>query len=150
MDVYIRKGFKLDTPTNIFEWLIWCLFGNVRDGYIGDRNWNPQQIDTPWIRIKWWFRNPFHNLVFHVIGCEQCSSIRYGFPYARGVFRPDGGWTFAFTKTKYMIYPFVSYIGSIKFYIGWRESNNFGIKLTRNSNWKPRQWEAQDDRITSP
>ena len=147
MDVFIRKGITTKAPSTPLAWLIWCLFGNDRDGYIGDTGWNPQQLDTPWIRIKWWFRNPLHNLVFFVLGCEDVDSVRYGFPYAHGVFRPDGGWNFAFSKTSRMIYPFVSYIGPVKFYIGWRESGNFGIKLTKNSNWTPKVWVPKDDRI---
>jgi hypothetical protein len=134
MDVFIKKGKPTPVPTNPIAWLIWCFFGNARDGYIGDRNWNPEQID---------------NLVFIVLGCETVDSIRFGFPYARGVFRPDGGWNFAFSKTTKMIYPFVSYIGVCKFYIGWRESGNFGIKLTRNSNWTPKEFTPQDDRVAN-
>lgn len=114
--------------------LIWALFGNEDDGTIGDRNWNPEQKDTIWIRIKWWLRNPLHNLTFYVLGCAGVESTRYSTANA-GVFKGDGGWMFAYSKTKYMIYPFVSYLGHIKFYIGWRERGNFGIKLTANSSW---------------
>ena len=104
------------------------------DGYIGDKNWNPLQEDTAWIRIKWWVRNPFHNLVFYVLGCAHKESERYSTANS-GVFKEDGGWMFAFSKTKYFVYPFVSYLGKIKFYIGWRERGNFGLKLTANSGW---------------
>ena len=55
-------------PSNIFTWIIWALFGNVRDGVLGDRVFNPEQKDTWLIRINWWFRNPFHNLTWYVIG----------------------------------------------------------------------------------
>lgn len=32
----------------------------------------------------------------------------------------------------YGVMPFVSYIGAIKTYLGWRERGNFGMKLTNN------------------
>jgi hypothetical protein len=53
------------------------------------------------------------------------------------VFNPAGGWLFILTyKDKYgakVPFPFVSYIGRIKFYAGWRLGNRFGLKLTANN-----------------
>jgi hypothetical protein len=54
---------------------------------------------------------------------------------ARGVLLlPLAAFTLYSTAAGFRIYgfmPFVSYIGAIKFYVGWRERGNFGVKLTR-------------------
>ena len=43
---------------------------------------------------------------------------------------PHGGWNFAVTGYKRLRLPFLSYEGHcIAFYLGWRESGNFGAKL---------------------
>lgn len=41
--------------------IIWALFGNDEDGPYG---FYPH---TTWGAIRWWLRNPFHNLTFHVL-----------------------------------------------------------------------------------
>lgn len=129
-----KQGKAINIPKGIIPKIIWTLFGNEDDGYIGDKNWNPEQVDSAWIRVKWWVRNPLHNLVFYVIGCADKDSIRCG-TKTTSVFANEG-WNFAYTKTSRMYYPFISYYGSVKFYIGWRERGNFGIKLTANSSYK--------------
>jgi hypothetical protein len=81
--------------------------------------------------IKWWCRNPLHNLFFHVLSAPK-PFTSFG-AYPMDVFNPLGGWN---RVTRYgsnqKTYHFISYIGWCKFYIGYRERGNFGIKLTAN------------------
>jgi hypothetical protein len=81
--------------------------------------------------IMWLFRNPFHNLTFYVLGVADKEFTVMG-QYSSHVFNPDGGWKWHVVVYKKLRLPFVSYIGRIKFYIGWRERGNLGLKLTFN------------------
>lgn len=131
------KGDGVVPPKGIFKYLVWGLFGNVHDGYIGDKNWNPEQKDTAWIRVKWWFRNPLHNFTMYVAGnCHKDHTCKC-YP-SFNVFNPNMGWLFMLSKNDdgWMVYPFISYIGKIKFYFGWRFGRSFGIKLINNSDNK--------------
>lgn len=123
------------TVMNLLAWLIWALFGNDEDGVLGDRNYNPAQIDSIWWRIGWWLRNPMHNLMFHVppFGLVGRQFTRTG--NCNVFVEPWGGWGWAVIRYKWMRLPFISYYGRIKFYFGWRERGNFGMKLTWNSKW---------------
>ena len=44
----------------------WALFGNDEDTIYGPPWFNAGKR-TVWVAVKWWVRNPFHNLCFHVI-----------------------------------------------------------------------------------
>lgn len=112
------------------NWLVWALFGNEQDGIYGDSNWNPEGKTDAWTAVKWWFRNPLHNLTWHVIGFVQESTTRYDM---RDIDGP--GWNLAYSvrdaypKRKYR---FARYIGDgWEFYAGWRARGNFGLKLRR-------------------
>ena len=109
--------------------LFWI--GNQDSGSCGektDKEWfakNCNNICNLKCKIKWFIRNPFHNFTFYVIGfadkkvISKCSSKDLVF---------TNGWNFCL-RNKY--FPFISYQNKkIKFYIGWRERGNFGIKLT--------------------
>ena len=86
-----------------------------------------------WVRkVLWWVRNPFHDLCFYIIGIADKSFTSIG-KHPNHVFNPNYGWNWAVRKYKIFRFPFVSYINHIKFYIGWRERGNFGIKLTSNN-----------------
>lgn len=113
--------------------IIWALFGNAEDGIYGDLSFNPERKETALIAIRWWFRNPFHNLTFHVIGIPK-PFISIG-DYPWDVFNPKGGWNRVtrISAINQKRYKFISYIGWCKFYVGWRERGNFGIKLTLNT-----------------
>lgn len=111
--------------------LIWALFGNDEDGIYGDLSFNPKCEKSKWLAIKWWFRNPFHNLFFHVWSVPKPFTSEGDYP--KDVFNPNGGWNrITHTGANGKKYRFISYCGAIKFYIGWRERGNFGIKLTLN------------------
>lgn len=113
------------------KWLLWALFGNDDDGYYGDLAWNPTRKESLIVAVLWWLRNPFHNLTFYVVGlANKTGWTRYG-RYPKDVFAPSGGWNWCYIRYGWLWLPFISYQGSIgKFYIGWRERGNFGIKLT--------------------
>jgi hypothetical protein len=52
------------------RWLLWALFGNDDDGAWGQRSGEPGYDGKPfsvWLAVCWWFRNPAHNLFFHVL-----------------------------------------------------------------------------------
>jgi hypothetical protein len=54
----------------IIKNIIWALFGNDEDGYSGYNSGVAGYhgvVPTPLLAIKWWLRNPFHNLMFHVL-----------------------------------------------------------------------------------
>jgi hypothetical protein len=79
---------------------------------------------------KWYFRNPTHNLNFYVIGLADKTFGRSG-RYPAEVFNPRQGWNWALCKYRWWRLPFLSYQrNSFRFYFGWRERGNFGIKLT--------------------
>jgi hypothetical protein len=81
------------------RWLIWALLKNDDAGPYG-----PENEHTAWGAIRWWLRNPFHNLCWHVLAKE-------------------GGWFFQ-----------LGGVPGWWFYIGHRPWTSppgaFGIKLT--------------------
>jgi hypothetical protein len=112
------------------RWLIWALFGNDDDGIYGDPVWNPLREKKWWIAMLWWVRNPFHNLTFYVLGITNKPFVRYG-RYPSDNFAPVSGWNWCVINYKWLWLPFISYVGWLgKFYVGWRERGNFGIKCT--------------------
>lgn len=122
--------FKGPRP-GLWNKFVWTFFGNDLDGYIGDNRWNPEQKDTAWIRIKWWLRNPMHNLTWHVIGFAQHPSTRYD---EHDEDQP--GWNRAWSvrnddptqkKYRYWLYKGTTWT----FYAGYRGRGNFGFKFNR-------------------
>jgi len=117
-------------PIYFFSYIIWALFGNVRDGVIGDTAFNPEQKDTWLIRVKWWLRNPAHNLTWYVIGFANEYSQRTNYQL-----QDNPGWNFSLSSVRRKLYPFFLYRGSkVTFYFGWRKRGNFGIKFNISSN----------------
>ena len=127
----LKEVFKprlaVKTPW-LLRWLDigWALFGNDDDGYFGDDKWRGGREKTLWLAILWWFRNPFHNLFFYVIGVADRDRVFYSS-------REWGseGWTFHLLNYKWLWLPLVSYKGVVNFYIGWRPYGAFGTKLNR-------------------
>lgn len=116
---------KLTTPWAM-RWLriVWALFGNEDDGIYGDEKWRAGRAKTWNLAVIWWFRNPFHNLFFYVIGVADrhrtfYSTREWGSP----------GWTFHALRCGWLWLPFISYRGRVKFYAGWRPYGAFGTKL---------------------
>ena len=86
--------------------------------------------DDPKRVRRWYWRNPGHNFDFYMIGIADKEFIRSG-RHPAEVFSPEGGWNWAFSHRGWCALPFTSYHrGRFKFYFGWRERGNFGIKLT--------------------
>ena len=57
--------------------IIWALFGNDEDTIYGPPWFNKNKL-TRWTAVRWWFRNPFHNLVFHVMVWPGGPIFRWG------------------------------------------------------------------------
>lgn len=129
LTVHYMKGEVIEAkPTSFWKYLAWALFGNATDGLIGDKVFNPEQKDTIWIRVKWWFRNPCHNLTWFVIGFADRPSVRFDFSKEE-----VDGWNKSFSLIDDKLYPFILYKGrKFTFYIGWRGRGNFGIKFNHN------------------
>jgi len=109
--------------------IIWALFGNDEDGPIGDAVWNPTREDTWRVRLRWWMRNPFHNLTMHVIAINPVLWMRswpqqpasnpgpWNWPAA------DPGWLFAlFRGRAWWQWGFIVSGRSKRWewYLGWR------------------------------
>lgn len=79
---------------------MWAIFGNDEDGPYGIYE------HTRWGAVKWWLRNPLHNVFWHVVNWPNGPFFEY---------RKSVG------AKKYF-----------RFYIGWRPygPGPFGIKLT--------------------
>ncbi len=128
------------------NWLIWALFGNDLDGVDADseqaKSWKPHL--TGWRRrVAWWCRNPFHNLLWHVLGVvdRETQQLSEGWvrvsPTSKDAadnWRPAvGGWHVRWI-VKWVPLPFVSYwhiARRFEFYIGWRERGNLGASFRR-------------------
>ena len=100
-------------------------FGNI-DEPAPPKNYKPLNANRSFHYV---LRNPFHNFHFYVIGIADKNFVRLGRCPA-SVFNPHDGWNWAVSQYKWLWLPFISYKrGNFKFYIGWREHGNFGIKL---------------------
>lgn len=79
--------------------------------------------------FTWYLRNPFHNFDYYVIGAADHKTVRSG-KYPEHNMNPQGGWNLAVTAYKGWRLPFASYEGRhIRFYLGWRECGDFGMKF---------------------
>lgn len=104
--------------------LLWAFFGNDDDGMYGDTSFNPNQIKSFWWAIKWWVRNPMHNLTHYVLGFKGHSYGYSGFDTDKpGV---GFGWTYKDNGTKWPL--LTLNIWNRLGYIGWRPSGAFGLK----------------------
>jgi len=88
-------------------------------------------------KTLWYLRNPLHNFTNYVIGVKDLSNKR-GWSrcgeYPEMVFSPQKGWNFSVIHYGMLRLPFVSYWNAhYKFYIGWRDRGNFGVKINRSS-----------------
>lgn len=123
----IQRPARLTTPPirTIQKWNpLWCL-GNTDDPVPPDW-YRPGARDRQW---RWQLRNPFHNFTFYVVGVADQPVTRTGLHPAH-VFAPGGGWNWAITRARWLPLPFVSYdCTRCRFYAGWRESGNLGLKL---------------------
>ena len=104
---------------------IWWL-GNADDPLPPD--WYRSGQNEVKRRVMWMLRNPFHNFTFYVIGVAD-KPFKVSGLYPTKVFNPMGGWKRHVVIYKWLKLPFISYSGKCRFYAGWRELGNFGLKL---------------------
>lgn len=107
---------------------MWALFGNEDDGFWGDLAFNPAQYKTIPTAIKWWFKNPAHNLMWYVLGVADVDRYVSG-KHGDRIWNPTGrGWQYCWTHLTIIKLPFVSYISnSRRFYLGWRPGGAFSL-----------------------
>lgn len=88
-------------------------------------------------RMMWQMRNPLHNFTHYIIGVTDQPTTRTG-KHPAHVFAPDGGWNWAVARHRWCPLPFVSFEGArCRFYLGWRESGNFGGKINFRKRSEP-------------
>jgi hypothetical protein len=114
----------VQAPSSPLAWLVWALVGNDDDGLHGDERWRAGRTPSLWLAVQWWFRNPFHNLFFYVIGVAHKQRTVYS---TREWSAP--GWTFHITRAGWLPLPFVCFRGRPNFYAGWRPTGAFGLKF---------------------
>lgn len=74
------------------------LIGNNEDGFFGDDRWNPERKKDFKTALKWWLRNPFHDLYFHVLGFTDKRTEMWG-PFVPSITNTsDEGWNFHFVR----------------------------------------------------
>lgn len=129
-------------------WLTWALFGNDDGGIYGEKDggWvaagNTEQ--NAWTAIRWWFRNPFHNLFWHVIDWpREKALVLYnadrGMWYEREL--DDTPWNVTDSHFELDLAPFLITWQTQNWegYFGWRNGrtqeglpqNVFGLTLLR-------------------
>jgi hypothetical protein len=131
------------------HWITWSLFGNDDDGIFGEEpsaHYKPEMPISSCKAAWWFFRNPFHNFTFYVIGTAHWNNgeldlLRIAGPrVSLGHYRCPGKTTFP-SKRYSCFYlalhggkPFVSLrlihsrTRKTDIYFGWRPRGNFGIK----------------------
>lgn len=77
----------------------------------------------------WYFRNPFHNFNFYVVGVADKTFTRSGrFPELNT--SPQRGWDLEIIRRRVLFLPTISYQHPwCTFYFGWRKNGAFGAAL---------------------
>lgn len=135
LEVCVTMWKRRDIAPGSWRNPFWLFFGNEDDGVYGDKAFNPEGRRDWRTALRWWLRNPAHNLTFYVIGVAHLDRVVEG-PWAPAIHNPDGGWlrcrTHVVRGGRPRVYPFVSYDGKrLRFYAGWRPGGAFGLKLQR-------------------
>lgn len=108
----------------------WAIFGNDDDGIFGDDRWRAGRAKTLGLAVKWWFRNPFHNLFFYVIGIAH--KPRTFWSVEGRMWGEVDGWTFHWLRADggWFYLPFASFQNHrFSAYAGWRPYGAFGFKF---------------------
>lgn len=132
------------------HWLTWSILGNEDDGIFGEgphANYKPCEKISTYKALRWFIRNPFHNLFFYVVGRNTKTPVRrfslfevtdQGFGLFCGFSRRSYtfiGHRFGLQCCLHQGLPLISFRSlwnirrKTEFYIGWRDRVNFGIKL---------------------
>jgi hypothetical protein len=123
----ITRPAKILTPPvrTAQKWNPLWSFGNADDP-VPPEWFRPGSPNRRWL---WRTRNPLHNFTFYVIGVADKATTRTG-KFPAHVFAPGGGWNWAVTRHRGIPLLFISFDGKCcRFYLGWRESGNFGGKI---------------------
>ncbi|MEC7838978.1 MAG: hypothetical protein VX777_02940 [Chlamydiota bacterium] len=140
---------------DIPHWIAWAIFGNDDDGIFGEgskAHYKPQFPASYHKAIQWFFRNPFHNFTFYIIGSAYRTNSEIDIlrmtskKIESGKYRYPAQFNFA-SKRNSGLYialhggkPYISLRifhcphRKSDFYIGWRSRGNFGIKCNL---WRP-------------
>ncbi len=130
------------------HWTAWILFGNDDDGIFGEgggKAYRPWQPNTFGKAVRWWTRNPFHNLTHYGIGSADRvnSELTLFNCCCRGIcilhYDPIAKKNFGCKRSSFFMAlhggkPFISlrlcYPNNYRseFYIGWRKHGAFGFK----------------------
>ena len=130
------------------HWISWSILGNDDHGIFGEEHETVPQTDdkiSSFRMLQWTSRNPAHNFTFYVIGTAQydnseftllrasCEDIKF-LKITTHEKRDYAGQCSGFFLALHGWRPFLSirldHWRSSKFYIGWRELGNFGVRLT--------------------
>ena len=77
----------------------------------------------------WYFRNPFHNFNFYVVGLVDKYFTRTG-RYPELNTSPQRGWDLEISRRRVLLLPTISYQRAwCTFYFGWRKNGAFGAAL---------------------
>ncbi|MGR3952243.1 MAG: hypothetical protein QRY74_05050 [Chlamydia sp.] len=140
---------------HIGPFLGWMFFGNEDDGLFGEGPkaiWEISTEPTLFKALSWFFRNPFHNYTFYILGTaaqEQKIDEFILLDYTKtafriGVYSPKASTVFS-DKNHSLFFafhamrPFVSFRYTlsnnrrIEGFCGWRERGNFGLKCALRS-----------------
>lgn len=115
-------------PAGFLRLVVWSLFGNADDGLHGDDKWRAGRTRTWWLAVKWWTRNPAHNMCFYVLGFADQEHLFVG----EKDWGADPGLAvhWCVTLDGRTRRPLLSYVGKRRgWYIGWRPYAAFGISL---------------------
>lgn len=127
------------------HWITWNLFGNDDDGIFAEETGMYSDEAISFSRfLKWTARNPAHNFTFYTIGSAERNE-HHNYTLVRidsdglTCFKEEGGVVFGKGKNAIQLgfndhKPFISlklsyFSRQLRFYFGWRERGNFGIKF---------------------
>lgn len=113
--------------------ILWKIFGNDDDpeAPLWFVNGHCKGKDSTWCKLKWYIRNPLHNLTFYLIGLKGKDFVDVP---DSALYKEGGGWKYSYRLYGGKKYPLISYAShgnvmcGINFYIGWRPwSGAFGL-----------------------
>lgn len=113
---------------NPLHWIV-ALFSNSRKSdYLKEGTFHVDFTEVKATqRIKYWFRNPAHDFMHHIVGFQNEPEFRTVYGDAENTLKP--GLILALRRYKYLFLPYIAYQGWFQFYLGWRPTGGFGIKL---------------------
>jgi len=131
------------------HWTAWAIAGNDDDGIFGEyqrRPYRPEMRNTPKKALRWWARNPFHNLFHYVIGSANCVNSEFvllnlnchgvqSLRYTPVAYRNFGcrGSSFFFALHGWKPYIALRMVYFNKYqtdiYLGWRKHGALGFKF---------------------